>query len=86
MNLLIPAIASLLAFWLSNANAVIYVDKIDHPRKVVILKIEGRIKYEDEIEFKRTLDEIKRDGYKIKLQTAVIYIKKKLKRRKSQEL
>jgi membrane-bound ClpP family serine protease len=72
MNLRIPTIASLLAFWLSNANAAIYVDKVDHPRKVVILKIEGRIKYEDEIEFQRTLDEIKRDGYKIKLNSVVL--------------
>ena len=61
MNLPISVIATLFAFWLSNANAGIYVDKVDHPRKVVILKIEGRIKYEDEIEFQRTLDEIKRD-------------------------
>lgn len=52
--------------------SVIYVDKVDHPRKVVILKIEGRIKYEDEIEFQRTLDEIKRDGYKIKLNSVVL--------------
>ena len=35
--------------------SAIYVDKVDHPRKVVILKIEGRIKYEDEIEFQKTL-------------------------------
>ena len=52
--------------------SAIYVDKVDHPRKVVILKIEGRIKYEDEIEFQRTLDEIKRDGYKIKLNSVVL--------------
>ena len=61
--------------WLAiatSANAGIYVDKVDHPKKVVILKIEGRIKYEDEIEFQRTLDEIKRDGYKIKLNSMVL--------------
>ena len=72
MNLPIFVITSIFAFWLSNANAVIYVDKVDHPRKVVILKIEGRIKYEDEIEFQRTLDEIKRDGYTIKLNSVVL--------------
>ena len=72
MNKPITLIALLFAFWLSNANAAIYVDKVDHPRKVVILKIEGRIKYEDEIEFQRTLDEIKRDGYKIKLNSVVL--------------
>ena len=62
MNLPIFVAALIFAFWLSNTNAAIYGDKVDHPRKVVILKIEGRIKYEDEIEFLRTLDEIKRDG------------------------
>ena len=72
MNLPIFVTTSIFAFWLSNANAAIYVDKVDHPRKVVILKIEGRIKYEDEIEFQRTLDEIKRDGYKIKLNSVVL--------------
>ena len=62
MNMLIAFIAALFSFCLSNASAAIYVDKVDHPRKVVILKIEGRIKHEDEIEFQRTLDEIRRDG------------------------
>jgi hypothetical protein len=48
------------------------VDKVEHPKKIVILKIEGRIKYEDEIEFQKALDEIKRDGYKIKLNSVVL--------------
>ena len=52
--------------------SAIYVDKVDHPRKVVILKIEGRIKHDDEIEFQKTLDEIKRDGFKIKLNSVVL--------------
>ena len=52
--------------------AGIYVDRVDHPKKVVILKIEGRIKYEDQIEFQKALDEIKRDGYKIKLNSVVL--------------
>ena len=65
-------IASLIFFWSINANAEIYVDKVDHPHKVVILKIEGRIKHGDEIEFQKTLDEIKTDGYKIKLNSVVL--------------
>jgi hypothetical protein len=72
MNLLISVIASVLVFWISNANAVIYVDKIEHPRKVVILKIEGRIKHGDENDFQKTLDEIRKDGYKIKLNSVVL--------------
>ena len=55
-----------------SAYAGIYVDRVDPPKMVVILKIEGRIKYEDQVEFKKTLDEIKRDGYKIKLNSVVL--------------
>jgi len=65
----------LASLWMSLAYpsySAIYVDKVDHPRKVVILKIEGRIKHGDEIEFQKTLDEIKRDGFKIKLNSVVL--------------
>jgi hypothetical protein len=65
-------LAFVIASWAITASAGIYVDKVDHPKKVVVLKIEGRIKYEDEIEFQKTLDEIKRDGYKIKLNSVVL--------------
>ena len=40
-----------IATWSFTASAGIYVDKVEHPKKVVILKIEGRIKYEDDIQF-----------------------------------
>ena len=33
-----------IALWVITASAGIYVDKVDHPKKVVVLKIEGRIK------------------------------------------
>ena len=66
-------VASLgIATWAVTASAGIYVDKVDHPKKVVILKIEGRIKYEDDIQFQKILDEIKIDGYKIKLNSVVL--------------
>ena len=61
-----------LAILVCSVHAGIYVDKVEHPKKIVILKIEGRIKYEDEIEFQKALDEIKRDGYKIKLNSVVL--------------
>lgn len=61
------------AFVTSSApQAAIYVDPIEYPKKVVIIKIEGRIEHEDEIEFKRVLDQIKRDGYEIKLNSVVL--------------
>ena len=60
------------AAWSLTSTAGIYVDKVDHPKKVVILKIEGRIKYEDDLQFQKVLDEIKNDGYKIKLNSVVL--------------
>jgi hypothetical protein len=61
-----------IALWVITASAGIYVDKVDHPKKVVVLKIEGRIKYEDDLQFQKILDEIKSDGYKIKLNSVVL--------------
>ena len=55
-----------------SAHAGIYVDKVDQPKKVVVLKIEGRIKYEDDLQFQKVLNEIKSDGYKIKLNSVVL--------------
>jgi hypothetical protein len=72
MRLLRFAITLVLAAFALPTLAAIYVDRVDHPKKVVILKIEGRIKYEDEIEFQKALDEIKQDGYKIKLNSVVL--------------
>ena len=64
--------AFVIALWVITASAGIYVDKVDHPKKVVVLKIEGRIKYEDDLQFQKILDEIKSDGYKIKLNSVVL--------------
>jgi hypothetical protein len=64
--------AFVVTMWAITANAGIYVDKVDHPKKVVVLKIEGRIKYEDELQFQKVLEEIKNDGYKIKLNSVVL--------------
>ena len=61
-----------IAIWSFTASAGIYVDKVDHPKKVVVLKIEGRIKYEDDLQFQKVLDEIRSDGYKIKLNSVVL--------------
>jgi hypothetical protein len=72
MNLSNFVIPSLFALGVGVANAAIYVDKVEHPRKVVILKIEGGIKHGDEIDFQKTLDEIRKDGYKIKLNSVVL--------------
>ena len=64
--------AFVIALWVITASAGIYVDKVDHPPKVVVLKIEGRIKYEDDLQFQKVLDEIRSDGYKIKLNSVVL--------------
>ena len=64
--------AFVIALWVITASAGIYVDKVDHPKKVVVLKIEGRIKYEDDLQFQKVLDEIRSDGYKIKLNSVVL--------------
>ena len=61
-----------IALWVITASAGIYVDKVDYPKKVVVLKIEGRIKYEDDLQFQKVLDEIRSDGYKIKLNSVVL--------------
>ena len=52
--------------------SAIYIDKVDFPKKVAILKIEGKIKYEDDLEFKKALQELKMNEYKIKLNSVVL--------------
>ena len=52
--------------------SAIYIDKVDFPKKVAILKIEGKIKYEDDLEFKKALRELKMNEYKIKLNSVVL--------------
>jgi hypothetical protein len=51
---------------LNQASAKVIVEKVDFPKKVVIVKIEGRIIHEEELEFEKALDQIKSDGYTIK--------------------
>lgn len=58
--------------WICSAKAVVYSEIVEHPKKVVVLKIEGRIKYEEDIQFQKVLDKIKSDGYKIKLNSVVL--------------
>jgi hypothetical protein len=64
--------AFVIALWVITASAGVYVDKVDQPKKEVGLNIEGRIKYEDELQFQKVLEEIKSDGYKIKLNSVVL--------------
>jgi hypothetical protein len=54
------------------ANAGIYVDKVEHPKKVVIFKIQGNISHTDVSAFQNALNQIKNDGYKIKLNSVVL--------------
>ena len=61
--------------WLAiatSANAGIYVDKAEHPKKVVVFKIQGKISHTDVSAFQNALNEIKNDGYKIKLNSVVL--------------
>jgi hypothetical protein len=61
--------------WLAiatSANAGIYLDKVEHPKKVVIFKIQGKISHTDVSAFQKALNEIKNDGYKIKLNSVVL--------------
>ena len=51
---------------LNQASAKVIVEKVDFPKKVVIVKIEERIIHKEEIEFQKALDQIKSDGYTIK--------------------
>ena len=69
---LFSSVALAFASWTCAATAGIYVDKVDHPKKVVVLKIEGRIKYEDDLQFQKVSNEITSDGYKIKLNSVVL--------------
>ena len=61
--------------WLAtvtSANAGVYVDKVEHPKKVVVFKIQGKISHTDVSAFQNALNEIKNDGYKIKLNSVVL--------------
>jgi len=58
MNLPISVIASLFALWVGVANAGVYVDKVEHPKKVVVFKIQGEISHTDVSAFQNALYEI----------------------------
>ena len=51
---------------LGQASAKVIVEKVDFPKKVAIVKIDGRIEEEEEVEFEKALDQLKTDGYAIK--------------------
>jgi hypothetical protein len=56
----------------ASANAGIFVEKVEHPKKVVVFKIQGKISHTDVAVFQNALNEIKNDGYKIKLNSVVL--------------
>jgi hypothetical protein len=51
---------------LDQASAKVLVEKVDFPKKVAIVKIDGRIEDEEDIEFEKALDQLKADGYVVK--------------------
>ena len=51
---------------IDQASAKVIVEKVDFPKKVAIVKIDGRILVDEEIEFEKALDQLKADGYIIK--------------------
>ena len=51
---------------IGQASAKVIVEKVDFPKKVAIVKIDGRILVDEEIEFEKALDQLKADGYIIK--------------------
>jgi hypothetical protein len=55
-----------LIFAFTSAYAKITVDRVDHPRKVVVVKIIERILYEEDIEFEKELIKLESEGYSIK--------------------
>jgi hypothetical protein len=75
MSLNFIAAALLLAVYTSTANAIVIVEKVDHPKKVVVLKVQGSIKKTDHEDFQKALDQIKNENYKIKLNSVVLNTK-----------
>lgn len=55
-----------LYFFVFNASAKVVFQKIEAPKKVVLLTIVERIEHEEEIEFEKILNKLKSDGYQIK--------------------
>lgn len=58
--------AILFTFLTAASYAEITVKKIEAPKKFVVIKIIGRIEYEEDEKFEKLLDKIKSDGYSIK--------------------
>jgi hypothetical protein len=59
-------LSAFLFFTFTSAYAKITVDRVDHPRKVVVVKIIERILYEEDIEFEKELIKLESEGYSIK--------------------
>ena len=49
-----------------DVNAKIIVEKIDFPKKVAIVKVVQRIQYEEDLIFKKVLDQLSEQGFSIK--------------------
>jgi len=59
-------------FFNSTAYGGIFVERVDAPKKIVVLKIQGKISKSDISAFQKALEEIKRDEFKIKLNSVVL--------------
>ena len=57
----------------SQAFAKVVVEKIDRFKKIAVVKVVERIQHEEEIELKRELDKLSKDGYKLKLNAVVLH-------------
>jgi hypothetical protein len=55
-----------LCFCCANSTAEIVVQKIEHPKKVALVKIVNRISHEEEFEFNNLLKKLKNDGFQLK--------------------
>jgi hypothetical protein len=55
-----------LCFYCVNSTAEIVVKKIEHPKKVALVKIVNKISHEEEIEFDNLLKNLKNDGFQLK--------------------
>ena len=54
------------AFMAAYSSAAVVVEKVEAPKKVVIIKIVERINYEEDEEFAKVLDELKTDYNRVR--------------------
>lgn len=59
-------IISIILLACSNSFSRVVLEKVEHPKKVVAIKIIDRIQYGEDEEFLQKLDKLKKDGYIIK--------------------